>query len=236
MTSITPLGHATLIVEHDGQRILVDPWLAGNPACPPEHHEPNVDAILVTHAHGDHIGDLFTAHTRCRGPVVGIYDLTTWLETKGVPAEKLVGMNLGGTIAVGDTGVRATMVRADHSASFVDDGVSLNLGVAAGYIVHAGAHRIYIAGDTDVFGDMALLKARFAPTIAVLPIGDHFTMGPEGAALACELLGVPAVIPYHYGTFGLLHGTPTQLEEAIAQRGGNTVVHHPTPGSAIPLD
>ena len=235
MTSITSLGHSTLILEHGGHRILVDPWLAGNPACPPSHHEPEVDAILLTHAHGDHIGDVFTAHTRCTGPVIGIYDLTTWLATKGVPGDKLVGMNLGGTVDVGDTGIRATMVRADHSSSFVDEGVSLNLGVAAGYIVHAGAHRIYVAGYTDVFGDMALLRRRFAPTVAVLPIGDHFTMGPADAAIACELLGVAAVFPCHYGTFGLLHGTPAQLQAEVARLGLATTVYEPVIGEPVVL-
>lgn len=232
---VTWLGHATFLLETAaGKKILVDPWLGGNPACPEAFHKVQVDSILITHGHGDHIGDVFTAHEQCDGPIVGIFDLTTWLGGKGVNGEKLVGMNKGGTIRLDAIGASVTMTHAIHSSSFVDEGQMVYLGEAAGFVVKFDdGPTLYIAGDTDVFGDMALIGKRFRPDVAILPIGDHFTMGPDGAALACELLGVKAVIPCHYATFPLLTGTPDALQHELKALSLDTAVLRPEVGQAI---
>jgi L-ascorbate metabolism protein UlaG (beta-lactamase superfamily) len=215
---ITWLGHSTFLIKTpEGKRILVDPWLAGNPSCPEEFHHVNVDAILITHGHNDHIGDVFTAAERCSGPIVGIYDLTSWLGTKGVDGSKLAGMNKGGTVVFEDLEIAVSMTHAIHSSSFQnEDGTIQYLGEAAGYCVEFSNELVlYIAGDTSLFGDMEWIGELYHPDVAILPIGDHFTMDPQQAAIATDLLGVEAVIPCHHGTFPLLAGTPDELREFL---------------------
>jgi L-ascorbate metabolism protein UlaG (beta-lactamase superfamily) len=220
---ITWLGHSTFVLQTPaGKKLLVDPWLAGNPKCPEAHHETACDAILCTHGHNDHIGNVVDAFGRCSGPLVGIFELTTWLSNaKGLAGDRMVGMNRGGSTKLDAVGVSVTMTDARHSSTFVDDdGTIVPLGEASGYVVgFEGGLKVYHAGDTSLFGDMALIKELWAPDVAILPIGDHFTMDPRQAAYACELLGVKAVIPCHYGTFPLLTGTPAALGEELSKRG-----------------
>lgn len=214
----TWLGHSTFLIKTpEGKRLLVDPWLAGNPSCPEEFHNLDVDAILITHGHNDHIGDVFTAVERCSGPIVGIYDLTTWLATKGVDDTKLTGMNKGGTCVFEDLDIAVSMTHAVHSSSFQnEDGTIQYLGEAAGYCIEFSNELVvYIAGDTCLFGDMEWIGELYHPDIAIFPIGDHFTMDPQQAALAADLVGVEAVIPCHYGTFPLLTGKPSELREYL---------------------
>ncbi len=237
LKSITWLGHATFLLHTDAdKKILVDPWLEGNPKCPPAFHDAACDAILITHGHGDHIGDLFTAFERCSGPIVAIADIVYWLGLKGIPGDRCVMMNKGGTVPLDDLGLRVTMTDARHSSSFVDGDQLVTLGEAAGYVVSSdGGPSVYLAGDTAVFGDMKLIGELHAPDIAVLPIGDWFTMDPKAAALACELLGVQRVIGCHWGTFPILTGTPDALGEAIRARGGDTAVLPMKPGDNLPI-
>jgi L-ascorbate metabolism protein UlaG (beta-lactamase superfamily) len=209
LASLTWLGHSAFRLDTDsGKRIYVDPFLNGNPKTPESELEPErVDVIALTHGHGDHVGD--TAGLKKKFPdaeIVALVELKGWLGKQGVDVGQMPGPNKGGTVTI--DGTQFTLVNAFHSSSS-DEGDYL--GEAAGIVIRDGNLSIYFAGDTCVFGDMALIARLYKPTVAVLPIGDHFTMGPEEAALALELLGNPRCIPCHWGTFGLLTGTPDKL-------------------------
>jgi L-ascorbate metabolism protein UlaG (beta-lactamase superfamily) len=220
--SVTWLGHGTFLLRSPGGRtIVVDPWLDGNPSCPPHLASiDQADLILVTHGHFDHVHDVAPVAKKTGAPVIGIFELCQWLSTKGV--ENTSGMNKGGTQEC--CGIRVTMVDARHSSSYTDDGVITYLGEAAGYVLtFENGLTAYFAGDTSLFGDMRLIHDLYRPTVAFLPIGDLFTMDPAAAAKACELLGVRTVIPMHYGTFPVLTGRPEQLRELVASIGVEVV-------------
>ena len=211
---LTWLGHATFRVETPGGKtIILDPWVTGNPACPAnEKNLKKVDIMLVTHGHGDHIGDAVEIAKKHKPIVVGIPELCGWLGSKGV--QNLAEMNKGGTQAVAD--IKVTMVHADHSCGIQDGDQYVYGGEACGYVVtFSNGLKIYHAGDTNVFGDMAIIHELYAPDIAMLPIGDHYTMGPREAAHACKLLKAKTVIPMHFGTFPVLVGRPGDLKKLV---------------------
>ncbi len=218
--SITWLGHsAFLLVFPNGTRVAIDPWL-GNPNCPPAFAKPEalapLDLILVSHGHSDHVGEV-TALARATGaPVVCLFEVGLYLTAKGV--QNVRDMGVGGTQEC--AGLKITMTNAVHSGSIVDKGQVVYLGGAAGFIIRAPhTPTLYFAGDTALFGDMKMLAEIYRPEVAFLPIGDHYTMGPDTAAVAAEWLGVRQVVPMHWGTFPLLRGTPAELKEHLAKTG-----------------
>jgi L-ascorbate metabolism protein UlaG (beta-lactamase superfamily) len=225
---LTWLGHSAFRVDTPGgKRIYVDPWLS-NPKCPENEREPErVDLILLTHGHGDHVGETVELWEKFHPPVVAIIELRGWLAGQGVEENVAHSPNKGGTVPI--DGISATFTDAKHSSS-ADDGTYL--GEPAGIVLTLeNGFTIYFAGDTNVFGDMQLIGRLYEPDVAVLPVGDHFTMGPKEAALAIELLGVDRVIPCHYGTFPLLAGHPDQL----ADHGVAAEIIAPEPGETISL-
>jgi len=215
---ITWLGHATFrIVTPKGTTVLIDPWVMGNPACPQHEKKPKkVDVLLCTHGHFDHIGDAVKIAKEHDPKVVGVFELCSWLNKKG--AKQIAPMNKGGTQQVAD--LRVTMVHADHSCGIDDDGEIVYGGEACGYVIEfENGLRLYHAGDTAVFGDMAIIRELYEPALAMLPIGDHFTMGPLEAAYACKLLQPHWVIPMHFATFPALTGTPAALDKLLEETG-----------------
>ena len=216
--SFTWLGHSTFLFVSPGRkRILIDPWLTTNPVCPDESKRiTTLDLVLVTHGHDDHTADVVSVARATGARVVAPYKLGLWLERQGL--QQVTGMNTGGTLAV--LGLAITMVPANHSSSVVEDSRVVYAGVASGYVIKfENGVTIYFAGDTSVFGDMRLIAEMHRPSIAFLPIGDLYTMGPEQAAKACELLAVEQVVPMHYGTFPALTGTPARLRALVEPRG-----------------
>jgi L-ascorbate metabolism protein UlaG (beta-lactamase superfamily) len=216
-TTLTWLGHAAFRIDTEaGTRIYVDPFLNGNPMCPESEREPErCDLVVVTHGHGDHLGDAVAIAKRLDCPVVAPVELRDWLSTAhGLPEDSRQALNKGGTESF--AGVRVTLTDANHSSSTWHEGAIVYTGEPTGVVFRRdGAPTVYVAGDTNVFGDMALIARLYAPDVAVLPIGDHYTMGPEEAALAAELLAVGRVVPSHYATFPLLSGTPDALRPLL---------------------
>ena len=208
--TLTWLGHASFrIGTPGGKRVYVDPWLE-NPKCPPAEKDPaRVDLIALTHGHADHVGETVELARRFGCPVVALVELRAWLVKQGLPEDMSQAPNKGGTVEI--EGIRITLTDANHSSSSPDGEY---LGEPAGLVIALeDGTPLYFAGDTNVFGDMQLIGRIYRPQVAVLPIGDHFTMGPREAAVALELLGAPRCVPCHWGTFPILTGTPQALRE-----------------------
>ena len=225
---ITWLGHGTFqLVLPGGETIICDPWFAGNPTHPAGFEVTRCDTILISHGHFDHIHDAIPLAKKFGSKVVAIYETAHWLGRKGV--ETCAGMNKGGSQQVGS--VTVTMTHAIHSCGISeDDGSIVYGGEAAGYVITLPDGRtIYFAGDTNVFSDMALIAELYKPSLAFLPIGDFYTMGPREAAVACRLLQAETVIPMHFGTFPPLVGRPSALQDLAP----NTKIWELTPGVPV---
>jgi L-ascorbate metabolism protein UlaG (beta-lactamase superfamily) len=223
---VTWLGHAAFRIDSpEGKRIYVDPWL-DNPKCPENERDPErIDILVLTHGHGDHANGSDELVKRFSSAVVAQVEVQGWLVGRGVEGLEIPGLNKGGSREI--DGITFTMTDARHSSSS-DEGEYL--GESCGFVIgFENGTKVYIAGDTCVFGDMQLIARIYQPDVAILPIGDHFTMGPLEASVALELLGVKKCIPCHYGTFPLLRGTPDELRQLAP----NVEIVAPEPGETV---
>ena len=212
--AITWYGHSTFLLRTPGgRRLMFDPWLRGNPACPDRlKRPPALDLVLVSHGHFDHMDDLLLVARDSDATIVGSFELCDWASRKGMGNTS--PMNKGGAQSV--AGLRIVMTDARHSSGYVDNGRMVYMGEPAGFVVTLeDGLTVYYAGDTALFGDLHLIGEIYKPDIAFLPIGDRFTMDPAAAATASRWLGVRQVVPMHWGTFPLLTGTPEQLQALL---------------------
>jgi L-ascorbate metabolism protein UlaG (beta-lactamase superfamily) len=201
---ITWYGHSAFRLDFGGKAVLIDPFFTGNPSFTSNKPDAikGVTHVLLTHGHGDHVGDTVEIAKQNGATVTGDYDLLMWLAKKGV--EKLNPMNTGGTTDL--DGFSVSMVRADHSSGSNEGDTSVYLGNPHGLVVKApGEPTVWHLGDTDIFSDMALISEIHQPRVAIVPIGDRFTMGAKTAAMAVKrCLNVEVAIPCHFGTFPII--------------------------------
>jgi L-ascorbate metabolism protein UlaG (beta-lactamase superfamily) len=228
---LTWYGHSAFRLDFGGKAVLIDPFFTGNPAFTSDKAAAikGVSHIVLTHGHGDHVGDALDIAKQNGATVTTNYDLCMWLGAKGL--EKMNPMNAGGTTDLG--GFSVSMVRADHSSGDITDGMPIYLGNPLGVIIKApGEPTLWHLGDTDIFSDMALISEIHKPKVAIVPIGDRFTMGGETAALAVKrFLNVETAIPCHYGTFPIIDANADKF--VAAMKGDKTKVIVPEKGKAF---
>ena len=228
---ITWYGHSAFRLDFKGQAVLIDPFFTGNPAFVSDKSAAmkGVTHIVLTHGHSDHVGDTVEIAKANGATVTANFEICMWLAGKGV--ENINPMNTGGTTSLGDFTV--TLVRADHSASDIQNNVPIYLGNPCGVIVKAaGEPTVYHMGDTDVFGDMALINDLYQPKIAMVPVGDRFTMGAKTASLAVKrFFTLDTVIPCHYGSFPIIDQSADKF--VAEMKGASTTVVVPEKGKAF---
>lgn len=220
------LGHSCFIIAtSSGTNILIDPFLKDNPKTPEAWKSPDkIDFILLTHGHADHVADTLPLAQKTGAKVVSIVELSALLKKEGLPESQAIEMNKGGTLDLGD--FKTTMTNANHSSSYNGS----YAGDPAGFILHIEGFTIYHAGDTNIMADFELYRKIYRPDLAILPIGDHYTMGHEEAAFACQMLRPDYAVPMHYGTFPVLTGSPEIFKkrtEALTNKQTKVIIPEP---------
>ncbi len=232
MPKLTFIGHAAFLLEDDeGNVVAIDPFIKDNPVTDLEIKDLKPTTILLTHAHNDHVGDTIELAQNNDAKVICIVELGDWLETQGV--RDVVGSNHGATIAF--PGGTAKFTPAWHSSSYWDGEKQVANGIPAGLIVRFGGRVLYFAGDTGLFGDMRLIGEE-GIDVAILPIGDHFTMGPDDAARAAEFVAARTVIPCHYNTFPPIRQDPEAFRAKVAARAPEAEVVILNPGESFDVE
>lgn len=227
----TFLGHSVIVLQEGDSVLAIDPWLQGNPSCPEAWTNPTqIDVIVLTHGHGDHASDAVRVQKLTGATLVATWELGAIMVKEGVPADKVIQMNKGGTVEVGP--FKITLTHAMHSNSYDSPTRgTFYAGEAAGVVVRTASGTAYHAGDTALFSDMKLIGDRYQPDVAFLPVGDWFTMGAEEAADAAKLINPKIVVPIHFKTFPILTQSVETLEQGL--EGTGIGVHELLPGDSF---
>ncbi|HGE5782391.1 TPA: metal-dependent hydrolase [Bacillus pseudomycoides] len=213
-------GHSVVKIEANGKVILIDPFLTGNPKTDLKAEDVKVDAIILSHGHGDHVGDTVALAKKNNAVVVAPFELATFLGWQGVNTHP---MHIGGS-HVFDFG-KVKFTQAFHGSSYIDEEnqTITYTGMPAGILFTAEEKTVYHAGDTALFSDMKLIGSLNNIDVAFLPIGDNFTMGPEDAVLAAEWIGAKTVVPMHYNTFPVIQQNPHLFVQKLTSSTGKVL-------------
>lgn len=219
MAKITFNGHACVTIEDGGFRVIVDPWLSGNPVAKLKPNQVNVNAVLVTHGHFDHMTDALAIAKQCDAPIIGTAELAGFFEAQGA---KTHGMHIGGSHEFPFGWIKLT--QAWHGSAVTTDQGTIYTGSPCGFLVKLGDKLIYHAGDTGLFSDMKLIGSMNKIDLALLPIGDNYVMGPDDAAVAAEYVAAKITVPMHYNTFPLIEQNPARFKDLVENKQSSSVV------------